>query len=456
MNLNIETKIQLNKFQPRSYQLPICDAFENKHFKKLMIVLPRRAGKDIVCFNLMIRAAIRRVGIYFYLLPNAVQARRVMFDGITSEGQRIIDFIPKELIKSTNIQQMKIVLINESIIQFVGSENYDSLRGTNPVGCVFSEYAYQHPQAYPTLRPVLLANDGWAIFISTPFGENHFHSLYQVAKDNPKEWYTCFMTIADTNHISAEEIEREIDSGEISRDMAEQEYYCSFSIGAIGAYYAKYLNNMELNNQIGFTSWEPNYPVHSAWDIGVRDSTAILMFQVIGRQVNIIDMYQNSDVGIDHYINVLQAKEYTWGKHIAPHDIQVREFTSGGLTRYEKAAQLGIQFIIAPNISIMDGIESVRTTLPRIFIDNSKCKLLIAALRNYRKQYDAATKTYKPQPLHDSNSHICDSLRYLCLTLPKIQNKSDPVALEQRYNEAVYGNADINKSNFFNDPTDRY
>lgn len=456
MNLNIETRIKLDKFTPRPYQLPICDAFENKRFRKLMIVLPRRAGKDIVCFNLMIREAIDRVGIYFYLLPNAVQARRVMFDGITSEGQRIIDYIPKELIKSVNIQQMKIVLINESIIQFVGSENYDSLRGTNPVGCVFSEYAYQHPQAYPTLRPVLLANNGWAIFISTPFGENHFYTLYQVAKDNPKEWYTCFMTVNDTHHISSEEIQREIETGEISPDMAEQEYYCSFGIGAIGAYYAKYLNHMELNDQIAMVDWEPNYPVHTAWDLGVRDSTSILMFQVIGRQVNIIDMYQNSDVGMEHYINVLQNKEYTWGKHIAPHDIQVREFTSGGLTRFEKAAQLGVQFIIAPNISIMDGIESVRTTLPRVYIDNVKCKILIAALRNYRKQYDTATKTYKPQPLHDANSHVADALRYLCLTLPKVQNKCDPVALENRYNEAIYGSSNISKSNFFNDPSDRY
>lgn len=450
-DLSIPVQIHLNRFKPRPYQKDICIAFEQKKFQKMMIVLPRRAGKDIVCFNLMIRAAIRRVGIYFYLLPNAVQARRVMFDGITSEGQRIIDYIPKELIKSTNIQQMKIVLINESIIQFVGSENYDSLRGTNPVGCVFSEYAYQHPQAYPTIRPVLLANNGWAIFISTPFGENHFHNLYEIARAHPDEWYTCFMTVEDTKHISVEEIEREIESGEISPDMAQQEYFCSFGIGAIGAYYAKYLNRMELNNQVCQVDWEPNYPVHSAWDLGMRDATSILMFQVIGRQINIIDMYQNSDVGMEHYINVLQAKPYIWGKHIAPHDIQVREFTSGGLSRFEKASQLGFRFTVAPDLSIIDGIESVRTTLPRIYVDSNRCKILVAALRNYRKQYDAGTKTYMPRPLHDSNSHVADALRYLCVALPKIQTQADPVALEKRYNEARYGTDHSNMPAIFRD-----
>ena len=456
MNLNIETKIKLNQFKPRAYQLPICDAFENKGFKKLICVMPRRSGKDVVAWNLMIRSAINRVGLYVYALPSAVQARRVLFDGITLSGQRFLDYIPKELIASVNIQQMKVTLINQSTIIFTGSENYDSLRGTNPLGVVISEAAYTHPQFYPTIRPALLAADGWVILISTPFGENWFYTLYEIAKNHPEDWYSCFLTINETEHVSAEEIEREIESGEISPDMAEQEYRCSFGIGAIGAYYAKYLNRMELNDQVGFVAWEPNYPVHSAWDIGVRDSTSILMFQVIGRSINIIDMYQNSDVGLEHYINVLQNKEYTWGKHIAPHDIAVREFTSGGLTRFEKAAQLGIKFIVAPNISIMDGIESVRTTLPRIHVDNVKCKILVAALRNYRKQYDAATKTYKPQPLHDSNSHVCDALRYLCLTLPKIQNKCDPVALEQRYNEVRYGHSDISKSNFFNDPSDRY
>jgi phage terminase large subunit len=438
--------INLNDyFKPREYQLPIFKAFEEDKYKKLMIVMGRRAGKDVCCFNLMVRAALRRVGIYYYILPNAVQARRVMFDGMTIDGQKIIDYIPKSLVSKVNIQQMKITFINDSIIQFVGSENYNSLRGTNPVGCVFSEYAYCHPASYPTVRPILLANNGFCIFISTPFGENHFFDLYNIAKDNPHEWFTYLLPASISKHISQEEIQREIESGEISPDMAAQEYEVSFSVGARGAYYSTYLNKMELSGQIGRVAWEPDYPVHSAWDIGMADSTSILMFQIIDRRVNIIDMYQNENVGLEHYVNYLQSKEYTWGTHIAPHDIKVREFTSGGLTRQEKAARLGINFVIAPSLSIMDGIESVRTTLPRMYIDEGKCKTLIAGLRNYRKEYDAAHGVYKNRPLHDKNSHVMDSLRYLCTSLPLIAHSdSSPEELEKRYQEAMYGRGQSN------------
>lgn len=436
--------IHMDTFTPRPYQRDLCVAFESGKYKRFLVVMPRRSGKDIVSFSLMARAALRRVGNYAYLFPNAVQARKAIFEGITSDGKRILDYIPKELVVSINLQQMKIVLINQSTIQFMGSDNYDSLRGVNFVGCVFSEHAYQHPQAYPTIRPVLAANGGWSMFVSTPNGENHFYNLYKIAQMYPEEWYTCFQTIDDTKHISRAEIDAEIASGEISPDMAEQEYSCSFSCGSIGAYYSKYLNQMELNRQIDLVDWEPNYPVHTAWDLGVRDQSCILLFQCIGRRVNIIDMYKNTGVGLEHYINWLQSKPYTYGKHIAPHDIEVREFAGGGLTRLEKAAQLGVKFIIAPRMSVMDGIESVRTTLPRTYIDQGKCASLVVALRNYRKKYNTETKTYESKPLHDEWSDIADALRYLCISLPKLQDTSDPVALERRYNEVRYGTADLN------------
>jgi phage terminase large subunit len=437
--VKVETKIHLNKFVARDYQRPLIEAFNSSKYTRYLLVWPRRAGKDICAFNLILRAALKRVGLYYYLLPTAVQARRVMFDGITIDGQRIMDYIPPELITGTNIAQMKINLVNGSIIQFCGSNDYDALRGTNPVGVVFSEYAYQHPQAYPTLRPVLAGNGGFALFVSTPFGENHFFKLYEIAKSNPEEWFYQYFTVRETEHISEEQIQNEIESGEISPDMAQQEYYCDFSIGALGSYYSKYLINMELNNQVGIVDWQPNLKVHSAWDLGMSDMTCILMFQVCGNSIYIIDMYTNSDVGLEHYINVLQAKPYTWGKHIAPHDVEVRDFTAGGLTRMQKAAQLGFRFTHAPHLSIIDGIEAVRTTLPRIHIDQQRCRTLIAALRNYRKEYNSEKKTYNNKPLHDDNSHICDALRYLCLSLPKIKEGSSAEDLNKKYAQARYG-----------------
>jgi hypothetical protein len=447
MRLPIETKIKLDKFKPRSYQVPLFDAIENRGIKRAVLVWHRRAGKDVASFNLIIRQALKGVGAYYYILPTYRQARLVLFEGMTSEGKRFMDFIPGELIEKINIQEMKITLINGSLIYFLGSDNFDSLRGSNPKGIIFSEYAYQHPSTYPTLRPILVANDGWCVFISTPFGQNHFYQLYEVARNSP-DWFCDMRTVEDTDVVSPESIEKEENEGLMSRDMIEQEYYCSFSTGALGSYYGKYLNAMELNNQISEVPWEPSFPVHTAWDLGLRDQCVIIFFQVVGAVVHIIDLYSNNSVGMEHYIAVVLAKPYRYQKHFAPHDIAVREFGSG-MSRYDKSRELGVKFemranngqlsSLVPNVSIMDGIESVRSSLPKIWIDKDKCKDLIVAIRDYRKEYDAKRKIYKSSPLHDSNSDFCDALRYLCLSLKFCRKATDPDDLDRRYKEAVYG-----------------
>lgn len=448
--MNVEAQIHLNKFKPYAFQIPIIKAIEDQNYKRVVAVWHRRSGKDLTAFNIMIRMALRKIGTYYYILPTYKQARLVLFEGKTSDGPSFLEFLPKQLIDKVNIQEMKIKLCNNSMIYFVGSDNYDNLRGTNPRGIVFSEYAYQHPAVYPTLRPILVANDGWAIFLSTPFGENHFYNIYEVAKNSP-EWYSSFYTVDDTGLVTQEQIERERREGLISEDMIQQEYYCSFSVGAVGSYYAKYLIKMELNGQIDDVPWESGFKVHTAWDLGMRDQTTILFFQTIGTTTRIIDMYQNSDVGLEHYINIIQSKPYTYGKHIAPHDIRVRDYSAGGISRWEIAHRLGVIFTMAPDMSVIDGIETVRISLSKIWIDKGKCSLLLSALRDYRKEYDAARKVYKNHPLHDKNSHLADALRYLCISLPKTRDGTSSKELEKRYAEAMYGTHNTNMPAIFRD-----
>lgn len=423
--MNVETRIILDKFKARPYQKPLFDAIEKQGIKRAVLVWHRRAGKDVACFNLLVRQALKVIGSYYYILPTYRQARLVLFEGMTMEGKKFIDYIPEALIRKINVQEMKVTLINGSQIYFLGSDNYDSLRGSNPKGIVFSEYAYQHPATYPTLRPILVANDGWCVFISTPFGENHFYKLYEVAKESD-EWFCDVKTVEDTDVVSPESIEREEREGLMSRDMIEQEYYCSFSVGAMGSYYARYLNSMEMNNQIGDVPWEPAFPVYTAWDLGVRDATVILFFQIIGKVVHIIDSYANDSHGLEHYVSEVLSKNYTYAKHFAPHDIMVKEFGSG-MSRLDKAKELGLKFEVktdhrnvrssaVPSMSIMDGIETVRSTLPKIWIDKEKCRTLVSAIRDYRKEYDSKNKVYKASPLHDNNSHWCFTLDTLILT----------------------------------------
>lgn len=440
--MNIETRIKLDRFVARWYQTPILDAIENKGYRRVLAVLPRRAGKDIVAFNLCIRQAIKYVGVYFYVFPTYSQARKVIWDSLTNDGRRFLDFIPDELIEATNSSEMKIRLKNQSIIQLVGSDNVDSLVGTNPRGVVFSEYALQDPRAYQFIRPILTANGGWCLFISTPRGKNHLWELYQIALHNPNDWFSLKLTVEDTQHISLHEIEREKASGEMSEDLILQEYYTSFDMGIEGAYYAKYIDKMRIRAQIGFVPHETGFKTHTAWDIGVRDSTTIIFFECVGQTVRIVDCYENSKVGLEHYVKILREKEnthgYIYGKHIAPHDIRVQEFGTG-MTRVEKARQLGINFTIAPGLSIEDGIEAVRSCLSKVWIDEKACAPLIKSLENYRQEYDVKRKVYKSQPLHDVHSHFADSMRYLAITLPKTKDGLSPEDLDRRYNEAMLG-----------------
>lgn len=433
----MSTTIKLDKFKPRPYQIPIIDALENKGYKRVLCVMPRRSGKDIVGFNVAIRACLRKVCVIYYIFPSYAQGKKVIWDSITNTGEKILDYIPKELIESQNSQEMKIRFKNGSLLQIVGSDNFDSLMGTNPQGIVFSEYALQDPRAYQFIRPILAANDGWALFISTPRGKNHLWDLYNLALQS-SYWFAYRLTLDDTQHIPLSEIERERAEGIMSEDLIQQEYFCSFEMGVEGAYYMKYLDKMRINGQIGIVPWENGFKVHTAWDLGVRDSTTIIFFQMISQTIRIIDCYENSKEGLEHYVKVVQDKPYLYGKHIAPHDIKVTEWGSG-MTRLEKARQLGIPFTIAPDLSVEDGIEAVRSALSKVWIDEVKCKPLLKALENYRQEYDAKKKIYKSNPLHDWSSHFADAMRYLCISLPKTADGLSAEQIEKNYREAMYG-----------------
>lgn len=439
MKIPMDAQIHLNKFVPRSYQLPVLDALENKGYKRIMAIMPRRAGKDVMAFNLAVRQCLRKPCVIYYVFPTYSQGRKVIMDGMLNTGERFVDFIPKELVEGVNVQEMKIRFINGSLLQVVGSDNIDSLMGTNPTGIVFSEYALQDPRAYQFLRPILAANAGWALFITTPRGKNHAFELYQIALHNPSEWFAIKLTLDDTQHIPWREIERERAEGIMSEDLIQQEYFCSFSKGVEGSYYQKYIDKMRVENRIGDVPWDAGRAVHVSLDIGVADQTSLIFYQVYGNNiVRVIDCYENSKEGLEHYINVIRNKPYTYGKFIAPHDIRVKEWGSGQ-TRWDKAKSLGVTFTIAEKYSIMDGIEKVRSTLSIMYIDQVKCALLIRALENYRQEYDAKNGVYKSVPLHNFASHYADSMRYLCVSLPKVRDQSDGKTIDQRYAESALG-----------------
>ena len=361
-----------------------------------------------------------------------------MWTGILSDGSKMLDFIPKQLIKKKNEQDMSITLVNDSRIQFVGSDTASqTLVGTSVQGCVFSEYSISNPESYGYIRPSLLYNNGFVIMIGTPRGYNSFWDMYNIASNSP-DWYCSLKTVHDTNAISAASLASE--KASMSSDLYEQEYLCSFSCGVSGSFWGRQMDTMRLESRITTVPYEPGFPVHLSFDLGVSDPTCIIFFQCIGQVVRIIDYYENVDYGLDHYAKVLDQKGYKYGKMFFPHDIRVRELgASGAVSREQTARDLGFNVNIVPNASLEDGIEAVRMSMSKWFIDEKKCSTLIKALDAYRREYDTEKHVYRNKPLHDGASHPADSARMLALSLPNCGNETSPEELTRMYNEARRG-----------------
>jgi phage terminase large subunit len=402
-----------NNWRPRGYQRPLWDYLE-RGGKRAAVVWHRRSGKDSICLNRTAIAAHERPGVYWHMLPQAKQARKVVWDGIDRAGRRIIDqAFPKDLRHSINNTEMKIELKSGSIWQVVGSDNYNSLIGSNPVGVVFSEYSVAKPSAWDYIRPILAENEGWALFIYTPRGPNHGHHLYSIARDHPG-WFSELLTVEDTGVLTPQDIEEERRSG-MPEEMIEQEYFCSFSGVQLGSYYGKLIAAAEKEGRVTAVSYESASPVHTAWDLGYSDDTVIWFYQVVAGEVRLIDYYSSYGQDIAHYAKVVHGKPYRYGNHWVPHDAVPKTLAANGRSIIQQLWAEGIKARVAPNLDVQDGIQAVRQMLPRCWFDKERCKDGIEALRLYQREWDEDRKCFKEKPLHDYTSHTADAARYLAL-----------------------------------------
>lgn len=410
-----------NSWQPRPYQRKLWEYLEGGG-KRAYAVWHRRAGKDDVCLHWSAVAAHQRVGNYWHMLPEAAQARKAIWEAINPHtGMRRIDeAFPVDLRETTRENEMSIRFKCGSIWQVVGSDNYNSLVGSPPVGLVLSEFALADPGCWAYLEPILEENGGWAAFITTPRGNNHGADFYRAAVADP-EWFDELLPATDTGIFSTAQLEK------IRRRLIErygpddgearyrQEYLCSFTAGVLGAYYGREMEAAERDKRIGRVPWEPTLPVHTAWDLGIGDSTAIWCVQLAGREVRCIDYIENSGVGIDWYVRELDKRPWKWGEHILPHDAEAKELGTGK-SRREVMHSLGLtRTRIIPAQRVEDGINAARMLLPRVWFDQERCQRGIQALQNYRRAYDDRRKVYHDRPFHDWASHGADAFRYLAL-----------------------------------------
>jgi phage terminase large subunit len=413
------------QFQPRPYQLPVLNALDSG-YKRIIQVWHRRCGKDKTDVNIVAKKQAERIGAYYYFFPTYKQGKKILWEGIDKDGFRFLDHFPKPLIESIDNTDMKIRFTNGSLFQVIGIENIDSVVGTNPVGCVWSEYAIQNPKGWDFIRPILAENGGWSIFNWTPRGKNHAYDLEQMALEDPKHWFVHKLTVDDTKIIPQEVLDqerREIIAKHGDDAIFQQEYYCSYTAAIMGAYYAKQYDDAERAGRFTSVPYDPALPVHTVWDLGIRDSMAIGFYQAAGLERRKIKYLEFTGKGLPEAIKIVKELPYVYGKHFAPHDIKVRELGTGK-SRWEVSKELGITFEIVPDLPVQDGIEAGRRFFAKLWVDKTLCKDWLRLIPQYTKEYDEEKKIYKDKPNHDWTSHGADEHRYAALSEEKMTNEA--------------------------------
>jgi len=413
-----------NNWDPRRYQMELWRYLQGGG-KRAAVVAHRRWGKDDIGLHWAACSAMQKPATYWHMLPAYAQARKAIWTAVNPHtGQRRIDeAFPKALRENTNEQEMFIRFRNGSTWQVVGSDNYNALVGSPPYGLVFSEWSLADPSAWAYLSPILAENGGWALFIYTARGKNHGYSVYKNAQKTPG-WFALLQTAEDTGVFTPGELQAARqeyiaiygeDEGEA---VFQQEYYCSFDAAIMGAYYGKEIARLEKQNRITRVPYDPGLPVHTAWDLGLDDATAVWFVQVAGYEIRVIDYYEvNNQSLTDTARYLVNQKPYHYAAHYLPHDVTVRELTSGQ-SRLETLMSLGFRNVVpGARLDVADGINAARNLLPKCVFDEDNCERGLDCLRQYRREWDDKARTYRQKPLHDWTSHGADAFRELAVNL---------------------------------------
>lgn len=416
----------VNWFIPRDYQKILYIAIGE--FRFIIIIWPRRGGKDATCVDLIVQEMLKTPGNYYYAYPRFNMGRRGLWNCIMTNGKPYLSLFPEDRIVRKDSNKMFIEMRNDhgsiSTFEILGMDDPEKIPSLNAQGIVMSEFKKFKPKAFQLFTPIFNNNPKcWCIINSTPYGRNnHLWHFKEAALKHPDYCY-IYLTLDDTKHIPVELIEKDIKAGIISRDLAMQEYWCSWDMGVDGTYYAHLIDHMEDEQRITDLFYDSRYPVYTAADIG-KMVTIILYFQLIPHnKIHIINATRIVNAGINEAAQDIHSKRYTYGAHFWPHDMKVKEWCSK-TNRAHIAKTLGIGGkIIGEGVSKEDGIECARQILPRCLVDRKKCSELINALRNHRHEFDAILGVYSKEPVKDWSVDWADCFRYVALACNELENK---------------------------------
>jgi hypothetical protein len=412
------------EYEPRKQFVP----FHNRSQRFSSLVCHRRAGKTVACVNDLVAKALhtsKKNARYAYIAPFYRQAKDVAWTYLKEAVG--------ELATKVREADLRIELPNGAWITLYGADNPDALRGLYFDGVILDEFGDCRPALWAeVVLPTLLDRKGWAVFIGTPKGKNHFHTMNERAKQEDS-WYQLTMKASESGIISQEDLE------EIRRQMTEDQYNqemeCSFEAAVLGTYYASTIALMENQGKMGDVPYDPDYPVSAASDLGFTDSTAWWFWQTTPTGINIIDYEEHSGEHVDFYVDMLKGKSYRYDNIWLPHDAKAKTVATKRSTieQFTDAfTNTDTNVYIVPKLALQHGIDAARKILPQCRFDKVACYDGIEALRAYRRQYNEVAKQFSKTPVHDWASNGADAYRYFSLvTLEQLRPEQNEATVQQ-------------------------
>jgi hypothetical protein len=403
----------------------VFEDFHDRTERWSVIVAHRRCGKTVLCINDLIYRALmedKEDGRYAYVAPYMSQAKTIAFDYLLKYSRPVMT--------KSNQAELWVELMNGARIRLFGADNPDTLRGLYLDGVVLDEYADMKPSIFgAVIRPLLADRKGWATFIGTPKGHNAFWEVYNNATQD-KSWYVKVLRASQTGLLEQSELDDAAKT--MTQDQYLQEFECDFESAILGAYFGKEMRALTDGGRIREIEYDPLFPVHTAWDLGYSDDTAIWFFQVVHGEIRCLDYHSSNGQPVAFYAGVIQSREkdrgYVYGTHWLPHDARAKTLSSNRSVIEQLGDKIPLKSIkIAPNLKLQDGIQASRLALTRTWFDH-KCTDGIECLRQYQREYDEDKKVFRDKPRHDWTSHGADAFRYLALTWKDEAKIVDPEA----------------------------
>lgn len=416
----------------------VFHSYHRRQCRFAHIVAHRRCGKTVAAVNEDVRKilTVKRefpVPQVAFISPTYAMGKRNAWE----YAKWYTKPIPNMKISE---QDLTLIFPNGGKYIFIGSDNYGSLRGMYQDHATFDEFALQNPLVWTSVvRPSLSDFKGTATFIGSANGRNHFYDIKKKHLTDP-EWAFWDLRASQTHILSQEELDS------AKRDMPEeqylQEYENNFDAAVIGSYYGTLVADIENQDRYVHLIHDPTLDTFISFDLGIGDTTAIWVWQVLGNEWRYIDYYENSGQALPHYVDWIKSNRYKPREVFLPHDGAAREQITG-MTRQEflqDRAEFNVT--VVPKYSVDDGIHAVRSILPRCFFNSSKCEQGLDCLRMYRKQFDEDKKTWLDKPFHDWASHGADAFRIGVMGLfdykPSVKPKTIELTLDKTSDMWMY------------------